>query len=325
MSRRRRLHVPGGFYYIIQRGNAHQPIFSIPADYELFERLLAMAIARTGTRVHAYCWTPGAFRIVAQIDEAPVGRLMQRLAGRYARCIHERAGQSGHFFAQRYRAVLVDPDTYLLPLVRYVHHLPTRHGLSGDLHDYPHTSHLAYLGERPQRWLTLRTVLRMIEGRHRGTGYATFMAHEPGPEEIALFERAESSDMRALGSPKFLANLPRDARGYRSRTTLDDVIATVACTLGLEREHILSNSRRRELTLARALIAWYATERGIVTLSEVAHRMRRDPSTLSMAISRYRVRRPELFRLTALHDLVPLAPVSPRRAVEGLEMTPSRL
>ncbi|HEX7012446.1 MAG TPA: helix-turn-helix domain-containing protein [Steroidobacteraceae bacterium] len=324
MSRRRRLHVPGGLYYIVQRGNAHQPIFSIPADYELFERLLAMALARTGAHVHAYCWTPDEIRMVAQPQVAPVCRLMQRLTGRYARCMHERAGKSGHFFGQRYRAVLIDPDTYLLPLVRYLHHLPRRRGLSGDLHDYPHTSELAYTHERPQRWLTLRTVLRMIETRAGGKSYAAFMVREPTPEEIALFERAESSDIRALGSPQFLDSLPRDARAYKTRTTLEEIIATVTCTLGVEREHVLSSSRRRELTLARALIAWYATERGISTLTEVARRMRRDPSTLSMAINRYRARRPELFKLTALHDLAPLAPVSLRSPVEGREI-PSRL
>jgi len=72
---------------------------------------------------------------------------------------------------------------------------------------------------------------------------------------------------------------------------------------------VLSNSRQREVTLARALIAWYATERRVATLSEVARYLRRDPSTLSVAVSRYRLCRPELFKLTALHDVVPLAQI----------------
>jgi hypothetical protein len=45
----------------------------------------------------------------------------------------------------------------------------------------------------------------------------------------------------------------------------------------------------------------------VATLSEVARYLRRDPSTLSVAVSRYRLCRPELFKLTALHDVVPLA------------------
>ena len=57
---------------------------------------------------------------------------------------------------------------------------------------------------------------------------------------------------------------------------------------------------------AGALIAWYATERRIAPLSEIARRLRRDPSTLSVGISRYRHRRADLFDLERLHDLVPL-------------------
>jgi hypothetical protein len=69
---------------------------------------------------------------------------------------------------------------------------------------------------------------------------------------------------------------------------------------------VFSRSRQRQLALARALIAWFATERRICTLSEVARRLRRDPSTLSVAISRYRELRPDLFKLNALHYLVPI-------------------
>jgi len=85
--------------------------------------------------------------------------------------------------------------------------------------------------------------------------------------------------------------------------------------MGVERDLVLSNSRQREFTLVRALIAWYATERGVATLSEVARCLRRDPSTLSMAISRYRARRPELFKITAMHDISPLVPIGSSRQI----------
>jgi len=58
MSRRARLHVPGGLYYVVQRGNARQPLFSEPNDYATFERLLAVMLVRCRMRIHAYCWTP---------------------------------------------------------------------------------------------------------------------------------------------------------------------------------------------------------------------------------------------------------------------------
>ena len=68
----------------------------------------------------------------------------------------------------------------------------------------------------------------------------------------------------------------------------------------------MDRSRQRRLALARALITWYATERGVATLAEVARRLQRDPSTLFVAVERYRMLRPELFNLTALQDPGPL-------------------
>lgn len=317
MSRRQRLHVPEGTYYVIQHGNTHQPVFSEPEDYPLFERLLASALRRTGARAHAYCWTPQAIHLVLQIGEISVGRFMQGLTSRYARSMHKRAGESGHFFRHRYKAVLIDPKAYLLKLTHYVHHVPVLAGLAENSGAYAHTSYNGYLHRTVIPWLTTRTALRLVGGCDDASDYAELMNRTPAAEDIALFERCGTSDLRVIGGPEFLQTLPRHSRTYRTKASLDQIIQTVTSTLGVEREHVLSSSRQREFTLARALIAWYATERGVATLSEVARHLRRDPSTLSMAVSRYRVRRPELFRLTALHDVVPLASLSPRVGSQG--------
>lgn len=308
MSRRQRLHVPGGTYYVVQQGSSRQPIFSGPDDYALFERLLAMTLRRTGARVHAYCWTANAIHLALQIDAVCVGRFMQGLTSRYARSVHQQAGESGHFFRQRYKAVLIDPDAYLLKLIHHIHQIPVIAGLAENTDTYSCSSHQAYLGRANVEWLTTRTALRLLtDGDQPGT-YVDFMSQAPASQDAHLFEHGGTDDLRVIGGPEFLARLPRHSRTYRTRTSLDQIIYTVTCRLGVEREHVLSNSRQRELTLARALIAWYASERGVATLSEVARRLRRDPSTLSVAVTRYRLCRPELFKLSALHDVVPLGP-----------------
>jgi REP element-mobilizing transposase RayT len=271
--------------------------------------LLATALRRTGARLHAYCWTPDAIHLALQIDSVSVGRFMQGITSRYARSIHERAAESGHFFRQRYKAILVDPDAYLLKLVRYIHHIPVREALSSEVGGYPFTSHVGYLGRTEIAWLTTRTTLRLLSGCDHNSEYAEFMAAAASPDDCALFEHGSKHDPRIVASSEFLDNLPRHLRVYRSRLTLEQIIQTVTCRLGVDREHVLSNSRQRAVTLARALIAWYATERRIATLSDVARYLRRDPSTLSVAVSRYRQCRPELFKLTALHDVVPLAQI----------------
>jgi REP-associated tyrosine transposase len=144
--------------------------------------------------------------------------------------------------------------------------------------------------------------------------YNKLMLETPAGGETQSFEHGGTDDPRVLGDREFMAAIPRNMRVYRSTYSLDQVIDTVTCTLGLERSEVLSRSRQRRLALARALITWYATERGVATLAEVARRLQRDPSTLFVAVERYRTLRPELFNLTALQDTGPLVRQLPSQA-----------
>jgi hypothetical protein len=184
--------------------------------------------------------------------------------------------------------------------VRYLHHLAREQ-----------TSDGAYRGTTVKpRWLDTRVVEKLIT--RSGVEYERLMGAPPSIDERRVFELGGAVDPRVAGDAEFLASLPRPARTYRTTTTLEQVIDTVACRLGVERTEVLSGSRRREVALARALIAWYAAERHVATLAEVSRRLRRDPSTLSVGITRSRRRRPELFDLQGLHDLAPLVPSTAR-------------
>jgi len=50
------LHVGGGFYRVILRGNHRETIFHRPSDRDRFAELVGEVIERFSMRVHAYCW-----------------------------------------------------------------------------------------------------------------------------------------------------------------------------------------------------------------------------------------------------------------------------
>ena len=53
MPRKPRLHVPGGIYHAILRGNNRDPLFFDAADRDTLEALLADGLVRYRCRVHA--------------------------------------------------------------------------------------------------------------------------------------------------------------------------------------------------------------------------------------------------------------------------------
>ena len=321
MSRRYRIHVPGGVYYVVQRSDLSQPIFTDAADYAIFERLLSTALARCRARVHAFCWEPDAIHLALQVADIPVGGFMQRLSSQYARRVHTMRGNGGHLFQQRYHSLLIDPDAYLLRLIRHLHRIPALRGFVTDPGEYPFSSHRAYVGAANVPWLTTGSALRMLAQHPDLARYAyrRLMFATPRPDDRELFERGSEGDPRVLGGPEFIDSMHR-SRAHSSGYSLDQVIDTVSSTLGVERSEVLSCSRRRRLTLARALITWYATERGVATLAQVARTLQRDPSTLFVGVERYRALRPELFDLTALRN--PRQPLTggrvPRRMLKAV-------
>lgn len=308
MPRRSRLHIPGGLYYVVQRGIARQRIFSEDDDYRRFEQLLESVLESCRARVHAFCWRPEAIELAIEISDVPVGRLMQRLTGRYARLVHRLHGEPGPLFRPRYQCVLIDPDTYLLRLIQYIHWTPVRDGLCADPADYARSSHQTYLTGNRIPWLSTHLALRLLAHRREAArqAYQQLMREPPGAEDAECFQHGSADDPRVLGNADFLYSLPRNLVVHRSRTSLDEIIEAVARVQVVEREELLSRSRKRRLALARALIAWHATQRGIATLTEVARRLNRDPSTLSIGVERYAKSRPELFQLTALKGVGPL-------------------
>jgi putative transposase len=303
MSHRSRLHVPGGVYYIIQRSKAPQHIFADASDQPLFERLLSGLLVRCRVQALAYCWQTDAIHLVVRVSDVPLGRFMQRLSSQYARRACGR--RSGQLFQSRYHALLIDPEVYLLKLVRHVHLVPQRSG-QVEQTGYRLTSHLAYTGAASIRWLTSSVALQMLAPQldQARAAYKRLMLEAPSPEETASFERGGPADPRVLGDAAFTAAIAREQRQQAGSYSLDQIIDSVVNVLGLERSKVLSHSRQRRFSLARAVITWYATERGVATLAEVARRLERDPSTLLVAMDRYRILRPELFNPSALQDAV---------------------
>ncbi|HKZ73466.1 MAG TPA: helix-turn-helix domain-containing protein [Steroidobacteraceae bacterium] len=308
MPRRSRLHVPGGLYYVVQRSIARQHLFLEDDDYRRFEELLESVLDSCRARAYAFCWKPDSIKLAVEISDVPIGRLMQRVTGRYARLMHRLHGEPGPLFRPRYHSILIDPDTYLLALIRHIHWTPVRAGLCADPAGYALSSHRSYLAQTSVPWLATHAALRLLGHRREAArqAYQELMREPPRAEDTQRFEHGSPHDPRVLGNAEFMYTLPRNLVVHRSRTSLDEIIEAVARVQVVEREDLLSRSRKRRLSLARALIAWHATQRGIATLTEVGRRLNRDPSTLSIGIERYTRSRPELFQVTALKGVGPL-------------------
>ena len=121
MARKPRIHYPGAFYHVILRGNDGQDIFYTKIDRSRFCELLQEGIERYEHRIHGFCLMSNHLHLIVQAGDIPLSRILQNVSFRYTRYINKKKKRIGHLFQGRYKAILIDADSYLLELVRYIH------------------------------------------------------------------------------------------------------------------------------------------------------------------------------------------------------------
>ncbi|MFH1185948.1 MAG: transposase [Chloroflexota bacterium] len=145
MARKPRIHYAGALHHVILRGNAGDDVFSDDVDRTKFCLLVQEGIERFEHRVHAFCLMGTHVHVALQVRERPLSRIMQNLTFRYTQWYNRRHARIGHLFHGRYKANLVDVDTYLVSLVRYIHLNPVRAGMVERPEDYRWSSHRFYV------------------------------------------------------------------------------------------------------------------------------------------------------------------------------------
>ena len=200
MPRPPRLHIPGGYYHVMLRGNHREPLFTDAADRVALNDIVADVLQQLGARIHAFCWMTNHLHVLIQVGDRPLGKIMQRIAMRYSKHRHRRLATRGHLFERRYKALLVDVDAYFLTLLRYIHLNPVKARMVRDPADYPWSSHRAYLGEARIPWLTIDFGLGLFNPTLAAAqiAYRHFLSQESFASEDRLLEDVHPEDSRIL-------------------------------------------------------------------------------------------------------------------------------
>ena len=121
MSRPLRIEYPGAWYHVMNRGRRGESVFRREKDYLTFIELLKETVEMWNLRVGAYCLMPNHYHLLIQTPDANLSRCMRHINGVYTQRFNRNHLLDGQLFRGRYKAILVDADSYLLELLRYIH------------------------------------------------------------------------------------------------------------------------------------------------------------------------------------------------------------
>lgn len=185
-------------------GRRAENIFWTTADRESFINILQETVEGWNLNVSAYCLMSNHYHLLIQTPDGNISRCMRHINGVYTQRFNKRHKKEGQLFRGRYKAVLVDADSYLLEVLRYIHRNPIRAGIAKNVNDYPWSSHHGFLSNAKKwSWLYIDHLMSMFSDKksRQRSRYIDFVSLGE-PEEIENFYSLKNLPSM-LGSDSF--------------------------------------------------------------------------------------------------------------------------
>jgi REP-associated tyrosine transposase len=217
MARPIRLEFPGAVYHVTARGDRQEPIFEDDGDRVAFLELLAREVGQQGWLLYAFCLMDNHYHLVLETPEPNLVRGMRRLNGVYTQAFNRRHDRAGHVLQGRYKAILVDKDSYLQELCRYVVLNPVRAGMVSAVGEWPWSSYLATAGKMTcPGWLAADQISGLFSSSDRTQArraYVRFVAEGlDGPSPWGQLK-----GQVFLGSQSFIGRMEKMLAGSAAR------------------------------------------------------------------------------------------------------------
>jgi len=126
MARALRIQLAGSYYHLTCRGNERRAIYRDDTDRQAFLDKLQSSLSIYQVELHAYVLMSNHFHLLVRTLRANLAEFMRQFNITYTAAFNRRHRRVGHLYQGRYKAILVDKDSYLLELSRYVHLNPVR-------------------------------------------------------------------------------------------------------------------------------------------------------------------------------------------------------
>ncbi|MBA3570454.1 MAG: transposase [Pyrinomonadaceae bacterium] len=254
MARALRAEFPGAWYHVTARGNERRAIFRSDVDRGRLLQLLAECIARFGWRLHAYAFMSNHYHLMVETPGGGLSRAMQWLNVSYTVWFNRKHGRCGHLFQGRFKAFLVEAESWGLELSRYVHLNPVRVARLGLGKGHRAQSRAGQGDAAPRALIAVR---REELRKFRWSSYRAYIGLDKAPPWLLVEEvRGQAGGARGKSVQAYRAYVEEALRDGLAESPLEKVEAQLvlggAALLDKVRR-VLGEDRRREQTGARTL------------------------------------------------------------------------
>src|SRR4030042_1088894 len=142
------------------------PIFEDDEDIECLLSILEDVVKRFNWVIHAYCLMDNHYHLLIETGDGILSKAMRHLNGVYTQCFNRKHDHVGHIFQGRFKSILVNRESHLLELCRYIVLNPLRAGMIRQIDQYKWSSYRATAGlEEKPGFLTVDWILLQFDMR----------------------------------------------------------------------------------------------------------------------------------------------------------------
>lgn len=238
MARPLRIEFEGAVYHVTSRGNAGTDIFLEDVDRSRFLEVLADTVDRFGWICHGYCLMTNHYHLLIETPQPNLSRGMKHLNGVYTQWFNRQHSRFGHLVQGRFKSIVVEKESYLLELARYIVLNPVRAKMVRNIRDWRWSSYRATAGVvRPLEFLTTDWLLSQF-GENRADASRAYRDFVRQGKGMDVWDDLNAGVL--MGSDSFVQSLRpllRDVEENRefsrddrlaTRPTLDELFAGVS-------------------------------------------------------------------------------------------------
>ncbi|HEB94681.1 MAG TPA: hypothetical protein ENI94_14745 [Gammaproteobacteria bacterium] len=279
MARPLRIEYPGAWYHVMNRGAGQRCVFTSLAQRHYFLSLLADVHERFNAEWHAYCLMDNHYHLLLRTPDGNLQRIMRHINGLYTQYFNRSEGTDGPLFRGRYKAILVDAQSYWLQLSRYIHRNPLEARLCRSLSQYRWSSYKAYVGiDEVPVWLATEYILNAIGARDVHECYKVYvgqaidkgLAEFYGKKKLRPILGDDPFKSSILAGKPNIVDVPELA-AERVMASLEQIIEAVCLYYQIEEERIWQKTRGKGVTSPARSVAMYLCQQvADMRLAEIA-------------------------------------------------------
>ena len=258
MARPIRIELAGGVYHVTSRGDRREDIYADDRDRRLWLNIFRETCQRFNWSCHAWCLMGNHYHVLIETIDANLSKGMRHLNGVFTQATNRRHHRTGHLFQGRFKAILVEKESHLLELNRYVVLNPVRAQMVENVSQWPWSSwHEMTSTSKQFKWIQTDWTLSQF-GASRSEAIESYkrfvqegMTAESPWERLSgqIFLGPENfvKQAQVIAAKESLTEIPRAQRRTQSFTLSDFEIAASSPKIAMARAYASGDFTMREI------------------------------------------------------------------------------